>query len=49
MRAINKRLTYEDKFDRKYCCYWKRGGKKNKRNNRRLLRRIIKNTFQKED
>lgn len=42
MRAVIKRLTYEDKFDRRYCCYWKRGGRKIKRINRRKFRRVIK-------
>ena len=37
MRAFHKRLTYEDRFDRKYCCYWKRGAKHIKRYNRRLV------------
>ena len=43
MRAIHRRLTYEDKFDRKYACYWKRGARKIKKFNRKLLRRKIKN------
>jgi len=42
MRSVIKRMTYEDKFDRKYCCYWKRGGRKIKRTNRKLFRRRIK-------
>lgn len=36
-----KKLTYEDKFDRKYCCYWRRGARRIKRANRRLYRRIL--------
>jgi hypothetical protein len=48
MRAIIKRMTYEDKFDRKYCCYWKRGGRKIKRYNRKLFRRRIKASTNKE-
>ncbi len=38
----------EDKFDRKYCCYWKRGGRKIKRSNRKLFRRRIKTNTNKE-
>lgn len=45
MRAFHKRLTYEDRFDRKYCCYWKRGAKHIKRYNRRLVRRLIKSGY----
>ncbi len=48
MRAVIKRMTYEDKFDRKYCCYWKRGGSKIKRSNRKLFRRRIKTNTNKE-
>lgn len=40
-RSIHKIITNEDKFDRKYCCYWKRGACKVKRYNRRLLRRKL--------
>lgn len=42
MRAYHKRLTYEDKFDRRYACYWKRGAKSVKRYNRRKLRRVLR-------
>lgn len=40
-KSIHKIITREDSFDRKYCCYWKRGGCKVKRYNRRLLRRKL--------
>ncbi len=40
-RSIHKIITREDSFDRKYCCYWKRGAHKVKRYNRRLLRRKL--------
>lgn len=42
IRAYHKRLSYEDSFDRKYCCYWKRGARSIKRYNRRLVRRKLK-------
>ena len=44
MREHNyyKKLTYENKWDRHYCCYWKRGARSIKRMNRRLLRRKLK-------
>jgi hypothetical protein len=46
MRSFHKRMTYEDKFDRKFCCYWKRGAKKIKRYNRKLLRRKLKSELE---
>lgn len=48
MRAVIKRMTCEDKFDRKYCCYWKRGGRKIKQSNRKLFRRRLKNSTNRE-
>ena len=42
MRAIHKRLTFEDKFARKYYCNPYRFTSKMKRFNRRKLRRLMK-------
>lgn len=41
-KAYYKRLTYEDKFDRRYACNWKRGAKSIKKYNRRKLRRVLR-------
>lgn len=37
-----KKLTSENKFDREYACFWKRGAKKIKRANRKSYRRQLK-------
>lgn len=42
MRAVHKRLTFEDKFARKYYCNSYRFTSDMKRRNRRKLRRILK-------
>ena len=42
MKGIYKRMTSEDKFDRRFRCNAYRFVSKAKRKNRKLLRRIIK-------
>ncbi len=42
MRAVHKRLTFEDKFARKYYCNSYRFVGSMKKRNRKQLRRILK-------
>jgi hypothetical protein len=42
MRAVHKRLTFEDKFARKYYCNSWRFTYDMKRRNRKKLRRLLK-------
>jgi len=49
IRAAHKRLTYEDKFDRKYTCNVYRWLHYVKRANRRKMRRILKQEMRKDD
>lgn len=42
MKAVHKRLTFEDKFARKYYCNADRFTSDMKRRNRKKLRRILK-------
>lgn len=50
MRAAHKRLTFEDKFARKYFCEHSRLGylRHAKRYNNKKLRRILKKEYQGE-
>lgn len=45
-----KKYTYEDKFDRRWCCYTQRTGVMNKikTENRRLFRKKLKRELEKE-
>ena len=42
MRAVHKRLTYEDKFSRHFCCHKISWIRQVKRLNNRKLRRTLK-------
>lgn len=49
LRRYNiRKMTYEDKFDRYYACFWKRGARHIKRENRRKFRRKLKKLLEKE-
>ncbi len=47
-RGLHKKLTYEDKFDRKYRCNPQRFVGKMKRENRQAFRRKLKRELEKE-
>lgn len=49
MRSEHKKITYEDKFDRKYACYFERAKPKIKRINNKKARRIFKEEIAEKD
>ncbi len=48
MRAVHRRLTFEDRFAQKYYCNSERFVSDMKRRNRRKLRRILKREVENE-